>query len=60
MLELRAIPFLFSTGSGTDGLASRHRQRPLITKPFADDDLKQLVLDTLATARRELVTDPAE
>jgi CheY-like chemotaxis protein len=59
MLERRGIPFLFSTGSGTDGLADRHRQRPLITKPFADDDLKLLVLNTVAAARAGFSAQPA-
>jgi CheY-like chemotaxis protein len=51
ILTLRGIPFIFSTGSGVDSLPERHRQSPLITKPFADDDLRILVLDTVAANR---------
>lgn len=45
ILLTRGIPFVFSTGSGVDDLPERHRSRPLITKPFADDDLKRILLD---------------
>jgi len=51
ILLLRDIPFVFSTGSGTDALPRRHRHLPLITKPFADDDLRMLLLDTVAAKR---------
>ena len=50
-LARKGIPFLFSTGSGLDGLAEQHRNRPVIQKPFADDDLRMVVLDTVAAAR---------
>jgi CheY-like chemotaxis protein len=46
VLADRNIPFLFSTGSDRDELGDRHSSRPVITKPFADDDLKLIVLDT--------------
>jgi CheY-like chemotaxis protein len=51
MLAVRGIPFLFSTGSGLDGVPERHNARPVLTKPFADDDLKVKVLDTVAASR---------
>ena len=51
ILTLRDIPFIFSTGSGLDSLPERHRHLPLITKPFADDDLRLLLLDTVAAKR---------
>ncbi len=50
-LARRGIPFLFSTGSGLDGVAAAHRSRPLINKPFADEDFKQKVLDTVVARR---------
>ena len=51
MLLVRGIPFVFSTGSGLESLPERHRHLPLITKPFADDDLRMLLLDTVAANR---------
>jgi CheY-like chemotaxis protein len=45
-LSLRSIPFLYSTGSAPDGLELRHRSRPILFKPFSDDDFKRALLDT--------------
>lgn len=55
ILTSRRIPFIFSTGSGTESICERHRDRPLIIKPFTDDDFKMLVLDTLAESRRPVL-----
>ncbi len=52
ILAARGIPFMFSTGSGLDSLVPRHRERPLLLKPFADDDFKLLLLDTWRAAAR--------
>jgi len=46
LLAEREIPFLYSTGSATEVLAPRHQSRPLISKPFSDDDFKRVLLDT--------------
>ena len=51
VLLLRGIPFVFSTGSGLDSLPERHRHLPILTKPFADDELKLLLLDMVAARR---------
>ena len=51
ILLLRGIPFAFSTGSGLDSLPERHRHLPILTKPFADDDLRMLLLDMVAATR---------
>jgi len=51
ILLLRDIPFVFSSGSGRDSLPERHRHLPILSKPFADDDLKLLLLDTVAARR---------
>lgn len=59
ILLLRGIPFIFSTGSGVESLPERHRHLPLITKPFADDDLRVLLLDTVAARRSDERRMPA-
>lgn len=46
ILAERQVPFLFSTGGGTEGVPVRHRHRPMISKPFDEDDFKTLLLDT--------------
>jgi CheY-like chemotaxis protein len=51
LLAEKGIPFLFSSGSDSTALDDRHASRPLIGKPFLDDDLKLLILDTWALAR---------
>jgi CheY-like chemotaxis protein len=39
-LEQRGIPFIFSSAVGPDALEARHRDRPLVTKPFEDSVLR--------------------
>jgi len=50
-LALSGTPFAFSTGSDMTALAERHRHRPLLVKPFADDDFKRTVLDAWVMGR---------
>lgn len=52
-LDDLGIPFLFSTGSDSGALDPRHAARPMINKPFLDDDLQLILLDTLSVARSE-------
>lgn len=52
-LAARGIPFLFSTGTGPDALDDRHAHRPILGKPFTDDDFKRLLLDTWALSSAE-------
>jgi CheY-like chemotaxis protein len=47
----RDIPFLFSTGSDVDALEPRHAGRPMISKPFMDDDFRLILLDTWSLVR---------
>lgn len=47
ILHERGIPFVFSTGSGRESLVERHRNRPMIIKPFPDSDLVALLKDVL-------------
>lgn len=51
ILAERGIPFIFATGSDLDSLPERHRDRPLIIKPFSDDDFRLLLLDTWSAGR---------
>jgi CheY-like chemotaxis protein len=39
-LDERGIPFLFSSAMGPEDLEARHRDRPLVTKPFEDTVLR--------------------
>ena len=45
-LIARGIPFVFATGYGARGLPETYRERPVLQKPFAKDDLDR-VLKTL-------------
>jgi CheY-like chemotaxis protein len=56
-LAEKGIPFLFSSGSDAGALAPRHADRPLISKPFSDDDLKLIVLDTWSLGRPSMPAD---
>ena len=42
----RGTPFVFATGYGERGLPEQYRDRPILQKPFARDDLER-VLKTL-------------
>ena len=50
-LAEKGVAFLFSSGSASEALEARHMSRPMISKPFLDDDLQMLVLDTWAHGR---------
>ena len=39
ILRARNIPFVFASGYGSDGMAGRFRNVPMLTKPFHRDDL---------------------
>ncbi len=43
----RGTPFVFATGYGERGLPEKYRDRPILQKPFARDDLER-VLRTIA------------
>lgn len=49
-LAERNIPFLFSSGSDAADLDPRHAGRPMISKPFMDDDFRLILLDTWSLA----------
>lgn len=43
-LERLHIPFVFSTGYGSAGIKDAYRDRPVLQKPFAQNDLKQKLI----------------
>ncbi len=46
----RGLPFVFSTGYGGAGIKEPFRDRPVVQKPFSQQDLKRTLLD-VATQR---------
>ena len=45
LLAGRGVPFVFATGYGERGIPERHRNRPVLQKPFQPGDLKRLLED---------------
>lgn len=43
-LAERGLPFVFSTGYGSAGIAEAFRDRPVVQKPFSQGDLKRTLL----------------
>lgn len=56
-LAEKGIPFVFSSGSDAGALDPRHAGRPMINKPFMDDDFKLIVLDTWTLAHSPRAVD---
>jgi CheY-like chemotaxis protein len=48
VLAGRGVPFLFCTGLNRHDLAERHRNRPLLVKPYGDSDFKTALALTMA------------
>ena len=44
VLVRRNVPFIFSTGYGGGGIKDPHRARPVIQKPFGQQELKRTLL----------------
>ena len=44
----RNIPFVFASGYGSDGIAHRFRDVPILTKPFHRDDLDRALCRAMA------------
>jgi CheY-like chemotaxis protein len=42
-LAAKAIPFIFATGYGRDGVPEPYRNRPVLQKPFSRDDLQRAI-----------------
>jgi CheY-like chemotaxis protein len=58
ILADRGIPFIFSTAGLLDAVPDRHRHRPVIAKPFSEDDFKVLLLDTWLESRSLMRAQP--
>jgi CheY-like chemotaxis protein len=50
VLRARNIPFLFSTGYGASGLPGEFADRPVLHKPFSQEDLHLKIRQTLNCA----------
>jgi CheY-like chemotaxis protein len=48
ILSNRHIPFVFTTGYGSDGLSDRYRGVPTLTKPYQRDDLERALRQAMA------------
>jgi hypothetical protein len=48
ILSSRHIPFVFTPGYGSDGLADRFRGVPTLTKPYQRDDLQRALRQGMA------------
>jgi len=46
-LAERKRPFVFSTGYGGAGIKDPYRNRPVVQKPFSQQDLRRTMLDAL-------------
>ena len=46
-LAARNIPFLFCTGLRAEDIDQRHRHRPLLPKPYSDDQFKATLAQAL-------------
>ena len=48
----RNLPFVFSTGYGGAGIREPFRDRPVVQKPFSQNDLKRTLIAAVAAAKR--------
>jgi CheY-like chemotaxis protein len=46
-LSQRNLPFVFSTGYGGAGIKDPYRDRPVVQKPFGQQELKRTILTAL-------------
>lgn len=50
-LARRGIPFIFATGYGEAGVPLKHRDRPVVAKPFRAEQLESAIKKALAQPR---------
>ena len=50
-LVQRRCPFVFSTGYGGAGIKDPYRDRPVVQKPFSQQDLRRTILTALEGAK---------
>jgi CheY-like chemotaxis protein len=48
LLAARGVPFVFSTGYGAHSLRDGYRERPILKKPFAYEDLSRTLTHLLS------------
>jgi CheY-like chemotaxis protein len=48
VLAGRGIPYIFATGYGEAGVPLRHRERPVVAKPFRAEQLENAIRKALA------------
>ena len=48
ILQTRGIPFIFTSGYAKDWTAEKFAARPLLLKPYTDDDLRGAMTRALA------------
>jgi DNA-binding response OmpR family regulator len=53
MLAERGVPFFFSTALGDGTTQKRHAHRPVLEKPFSDEDFKVQVMALLGAVPAE-------
>jgi hypothetical protein len=49
-LTAQGLPYIFATGYGAAGLTPHYRCRPILHKPFLQNDLRRAMLDSLMAA----------
>lgn len=52
-LERRKVPFFFATAAGPELIAGRHRHRPILAKPFSNEQLLEFLLTAMSDVPRE-------
>jgi CheY-like chemotaxis protein len=50
-LAARGIPYLFASASGPDTISEHHRHRPLLAKPFSNEQLRDCVRAAMLESR---------
>jgi len=53
-LELRGIPFFFTTGYGAQAIPEKYRRHAILQKPFRKREFEQALLNALPESRRRL------
>jgi len=48
------VPFFFATASGPEAVAERHRHRPILAKPYSNDQLLEFMQAAILAQREEL------
>ncbi|WP_156343005.1 response regulator [Devosia sp. A16] len=52
-LDRRDVPFLFATATGPEAIVARHRHRPILAKPYSNDQLLEFMHAAVLAQREE-------